>query len=330
MTPLRKKKMSLEEKVKTLINEIETTLSTKQKVAIGSLLALSLVGLLVLNLSDASEITNSTVMITNMAENSGGSGSVIHSSNNFSKVLTNKHVCGLIANGGLVKTSDGNKHTVIGYKESNDHDLCLIDVASKLPGKVTLASKAPSMYEMATVSGHPALLPNVVTTGHFSGNKIINVFLGVKPCTEEDVADPDLGIICFFFQGLPQIKTYEASLVTATIMPGSSGSAIYNSSKELSAVVFAGSGEIGYAFAVPYEYVYNFLRNEQYGLPYNKPNYNMAVRSLLNQRRRQNDKIKSIEKKCLNDLDKVNNPKVQPKIKEMCEVIIRDNKWRNE
>jgi V8-like Glu-specific endopeptidase len=43
-----------------------------------------------------------------------------------------------------------------------------------------------------------------------------------------------------FVGGIPDIMQYDSTLVTATIMPGSSGSGVYNENKELAGVVFAG------------------------------------------------------------------------------------------
>lgn len=274
-------------------------------------------------LSDRSEITNSTVMITTMAGNSGGSGSVIYSDTDKSLVLTNGHVCEIAVNGGLVKTTSGQSHTILGFKKSKMHDLCLISVAAKLPGKVSVSSRAPRMYEVATVSGHPALLPNVVTQGHFSGNKVIDVFMGIKPCTAEDKANSELWEICFFFGGIPVIRTYETVLVTATIMPGSSGSAIYNSSKELSSVVFAGSGDIGYAFAVPYEYVRMFLDSEVHTLTETKANYMVDIVKLLNNsEQNNNDKL---GRKCKEAETTTDNTTT---IKKVCDLILRDLDWK--
>jgi hypothetical protein len=184
------------------------------------------------------------------------------------------------------------------------------------------------MYELATVSGHPALLPNVVTQGHFSGNKIIDVFLGMRKCSKSELEDEQLGFICFFFGGLPQIRTYEAVLVTATIMPGSSGSAIYNGKKELSAVVFAGSGEIGYAYAVPYEYVLNFLNEEVKTLRPLVPNYELDIKSIIQSENYSRKQINSIESNCREAINDITDETRKTQVQRMCDTIIRDASWR--
>lgn len=278
------------------------------------------------NFQNKSDVPSSTVMITNMNGNSGGSGSVIHSDADSSYVLTNSHVCNVAEKGGLVKTNKGTSHTIMSYKQSKLHDLCLIKVAAQLPGKVTLSQRAPRMFEEATVSGHPSLFPNVVTKGHFSGNKIIDVFLGMRECTEKDIQDYEM--ICYFFGGIPMIRTYESVLVTATIMPGSSGSAIYNSNKELNAVVFAGSGELGYAFSVPFEYVNMFLNEEINTLPEQKVNYLLSVDDIFNIQSEKDEFFHKIEIKCKSDVWSITDVNSKMHIQKMCDTIIRDVNWR--
>jgi S1-C subfamily serine protease len=317
---------TINQKLKNLISTVEKSTSPNVKIGVAALLGITLVSLSYIALKDKSDITSSTVMITSLA-GGGGSGVVVDSKPSESLILTNHHICKSLKNGGVVTTNQNKQHTVVSYKLSKVHDLCLISVAAQLPGKVTIASKAPTMYEQATVSGHPNLMPNVVTTGHFSGHQIINVFTGVRKCTLEESRDRDLGIICFFFGGMPVIKTYEAVLVTATIMPGSSGSAVYNNSKELSAVVFAGSGELGYAYSVPFQYVYNFLNKEVNNSLAISPNYTLDIRKIL-RGRSSTRSYNMLVQKCLKEVESLENNHVKTKIEETCKLVIRDANWR--
>jgi S1-C subfamily serine protease len=200
------------------------------------------------------EFANTSVKITNMGMTSGGSGSVYESSDQGSLILTNDHVCKLVKSGGIV-THNGFHYLVMSYKSYRYHDLCLIRVSENLGVSTKIATFKPQIYDRALISGHPALLPHVLTEGNFSGSEIIQVLIGVKPCTARDNSP-----LCFFLGGLPIIKSYEAQLVTGTILPGSSGSAVFNSDGEVSGVVFAGrSRELSYAYIVPYIYVKNFI-----------------------------------------------------------------------
>ena len=208
------------------------------------------------------ELSSTSVEIVRNDKRSGGTGVILESSTAESKVLTNGHVCKVITKGGLVITENGREHAVTSYKMSKEHDLCLITVSSDLGISTALAHKAPSLYSAAAISGHPTLLPNIITRGHFSHHVMAEVMTGFRQCTAEDLNGPN-AILCALAGGIPLIQRYEAQVVSATIMPGSSGSAIFNDKGEISGLVFAGSGTIGYAMAVPYESVAHFLLLEQ-------------------------------------------------------------------
>lgn len=205
-----------------------------------------------------------TVMVTNLEETSGGSGSIIWTSSDKSLVLTNAHVCDVLnKRGGIVKKEDGSKYMAYGYRKSNLHDLCAISVAADLGSTIALADHAPVMYSEAIVTGHPALLPNVINKGAFGDRKIIEVLTGFRPCSPKDYESEENAFYCIFAGGVPIITTYESLTVSAIIMGGSSGSAVLNDQGDLSGVVFAGSGKgLSYAYIVPYEYVSTFIKKE--------------------------------------------------------------------
>lgn len=243
-----------------------------------------LVGVLALTLtSKKSSIPENTVMITNLSRTSGGSGSVIQSDKVFSEILTNKHVCDVVQNGGIVTKEDGTVGTVLKYITSNQHDLCLITVSGNLKANAELSSTPPEGYESAVVSGHPHLNPLTMSKGHFSDKRIISVLTGMRLCTDAEKTDPDTELFCLVTGGFPIIRQYEATFVTATIMPGSSGSAVYKQDGKIAAVIFAGAGDFGYGYAVPYEYVYNFLTTERLTLELQVPDYIMSLKDLTKQ-----------------------------------------------
>lgn len=229
------------------------------------------------------EYASTSVMITKYDGRSGGTGVIISSSRNMSKVLTNAHVCSLLSSGGIVR-SDRAKGVVTSYKVSDMHDLCLITTNTNFHINTVLADKASEPYDDAIISGHPHLLPNIVTHGHFSQKEIVEILTGFKPCTEEDRASKETFEYCLVLNKIPIIKSFEAQVVSATIMPGSSGSAVFNTDGELSGLVFAGSGEFGYAMIVPYEYIYTFFNNELPSLkaqiPNKKESFSMKDKSI--------------------------------------------------
>lgn len=264
---------------------------------------------------------DATVMIVGNNKRGGGTGVVISSSASESKILTNAHVCRLVVRGGLVINPKQEQHTVASYRVSKEHDLCLVTVAADLHANTKVASVAAELTSAAKIAGHPALLPMVVTRGHYSDTQIIRVLTGARKCEEKDLEDESLGLLCTLFRGvLPVIKTYEAQLVTATIMPGSSGSAVYNDKGELTNVVFAGSGDIGYAFTVPHGYVANFLNNELKQLETDLPNYEIDLVEALRGIRK-SDMLRIFGEVC-------NGPSATDKIKEICSVVLRDLEWR--
>lgn len=268
----------------------------------------------------ATKPEDATVMIVRNDRRSGGTGVVLTSSAQESKVLTNAHVCGLLSQGGLVINPKQEKHTVTSYKVSKNHDLCLITVSADLHYNTKVSEVPPTITTPAKIAGHPSLLPMVVTRGHYSDTQIIQVFVGTRKCEQKDLEDETIAPFCSFFGRLPIVRTYEAQLVTATIMPGSSGSAVYNDKGELTNLVFAGSGGIGYAFTVPHGFVSDFLNKEAPMLESNLPAYELDIAQLLGERSRK-DSLRSLGEIC-NDKD------INPKLKELCDVIIRDLEWR--
>jgi S1-C subfamily serine protease len=211
-----------------------------------------------------------TVAIVNLAENSGGTG-VILDSGVESHILTNSHVCNVVKNGGLVVTDDGKKHVVVSYKQSNVHDMCLITVAGSLGTNTPVAATPSSLYSEAIISGHPSLLPTVITSGHFSNHTIGTVVIGFRECTKADLSTP-AAVYCVSMGGIPIIRSYDMQTVSATVKPGSSGSAVYNNNGEIAGLVFAGSRELDYAMIVPHEYIVQFLQLEVKTLPAQYPN----------------------------------------------------------
>lgn len=230
------------------------------KVAAFAGLALTLLGTTYKSSQRKAGIANNAVMITNIEKTSGGTGVVLKSYQNKSFVLTNKHVCKVVENSGVVQSVYGD-YQVVDYVESVKSDLCIISVNSDLRGQTYIAGKAPSMYDHAKISGFPALMPNVISEGHVSGKRTIQVMTGMRACTADDFKGPN-GIFCALLGGVPMIQSYESVLVTATIMPGSSGSAVYGPHNTLIGLVFAGQGSLGYSWTVPYEQVVAFINDE--------------------------------------------------------------------
>lgn len=212
--------------------------------------------------TEVEEFALTTVMVTSMEGKSGGSGVILDSFNSESHILTNAHVCGLLKKGGKIITNN-QVYLATGYKISEAHDLCLVRIAYNLGIRTVLAKHKESLYSEVVIAGHPNLLPLIVTRGHMSERMNVRIITGSKPCTQENIKTMTDYLFCALFNMIPIIKTFETDVTSATILPGSSGSGVFNSSGELIGLAFASnSRELNYAMTVPYEYLVFFLKEE--------------------------------------------------------------------
>lgn len=273
--------MSVNSFLKKFFSKVEKALSPRTKIAIG-VGALILGGYGIRGLFGTTSMPDSTVMITNLAKTSGGSGVILSSGKVESKILTNAHICAVVERGGWVRTSTDHEYLVESYVVSPDHDICLVKVKSDLKVNTEVASSPPQVYDAAHISGHPALLPNIVSDGHFAARKVIQLVKGFKQCEEADYRTPDGAFYCMFFGVIPILKSYESVVVTALIMGGSSGSAVYNWRNQIVGLAFAGHGKsLSFAFIVPYEFLVTFLANVD-TYPVSKPQYTLTLTELIN------------------------------------------------
>lgn len=259
-------------------------------------------------------LTKNTVMIVNKEMNHGGSGVILDSTKAGSFVLTNAHVCNVVKTGGVVRATTGD-YQVQSFIQSKVSDLCLIYLPANLGQRTKLAAHEPKIFSISKVAGHPALMPTIISMGHFSNRQIISVISGTRACTDADLADPINSVYCQFFGAVPIIKSYDSQLVSSTIMPGSSGSAVYNENNELSGLVFAGQGDFGYGWIVTYDQVKAFVEKESQTTDFTD------VDQTLNQTTTEQKKtsIKEMRKKCLNAVDN--------QIVRLCEVLKHDIDW---
>ena len=209
---------------------------------------------------ESSKFRDVSVKITNEKMNSGGTGSILSSSSKGSVILTNKHVCAVVEEGGRVVTPSNN-YKVDAYKKFTAHDLCLVRVRENLHQSLEVAAFSPQAPQKSFVTGHPRLMPNIITEGHFSDELVVRILIGIRDCTaKERKADP---FVCDFL-GFPSTQDYHSQMVSNLIQPGKSGSAVLNADGELSGVVFAGRGELGFGIIVPHIHVIMFLATQNW------------------------------------------------------------------
>lgn len=202
-----------------------------------------------------SEYSKVTAMIVNASGKNGGSGVILASGLAGSLVLTNKHVCEVVVAGGNVKTTTGT-YPVTDFKVYPKHDLCLVKVSENLGIRTQIADGTPEIYTESIVAGHPHLLPVIVSRGHFSETMQIEVMIGSEPCTKKESGE--MLMYCLFYGRKPIIKKYDSQVISSLIMPGSSGSGVFNKSGEIAGLVFAGSDGLSYAYIVPQNFVLEF------------------------------------------------------------------------
>ncbi len=225
------------------------------------------------------DYANKSVKVLALNLQSGGTGSILTSGPAGTQILTNKHVCQLIQVGGVVRTESDVDYPVISFRVYSKHDLCVININKDLNNSIVLAKNEPKLFDGALVSGHPALLPTIITVGHFSHTQIIQIMIDSKACDGTEKGDEAL--MCMFMGAKPVLKSLEAQATSALIMPGSSGSAVYNSHGELAGVVFAGSQGLSYSFIVPYKYVKDFVTHLS-SYPLQTPNAKQKPTSFFN------------------------------------------------
>lgn len=221
---------------------------------------------------------------------SGGTGTIIRSDASGSTILTNRHVCGVVEEGGLVIKGE-DQYKVASYKIYPFHDLCLIKIKKNLGINVNISRHLPVAPEKSFVSGFPMLLPNVITEGHFSDKLRVEILVDVRPCTpKETEQDP---MMCMF-AGFPVTEQYNSQLTSNLIQPGNSGSGVFNADLELAGVVFAGAGSIGWALIVPEADVLYFLATESL--------YETKVPKVA-PKKKSKENLQAAKKKCLRTVD---------------------------
>lgn len=215
------------------------------------------------------QYSRTSVIITNPDETGGGTGVIYRSGNNHSYVLTNRHVCSLLSFGGTV-VHETDRYIIAAWKASKVHDMCLVWVNGYLGVETTISKTPPIKYDPVFISGHPSLLPHVLSTGYFAADMEIDIMTSQRECTEAEYRNNPFQ--CIFGGGMPVIEKLASQLTTALISPGSSGSGVFNANGEIIGLAFAGNGRgIGYSLIVPWNYLNDFVYSESVDMAWTYP-----------------------------------------------------------
>jgi len=293
----------MKQKLLALLQKLKTYATRALKVGAATAIILAAVSWFTqentLRPNTTEQYAKATVAVLNLQGNSGGTGVILHSDKLESIILTNRHVCGVVDEGGFIAQQNG-RYLVTEFKKSNTHDLCLIKVRNNLKVNTEVAEEAPELYSEATVAGHPRLAPFTMVKGHFSSKVVIPIITGIRKCTPMEEESLETQGYCRMLGGMPVVEVYDSQYTSDTIQPGNSGSAVYNSQGQIAGLVFASnSRELSYSYIVPQEYVYNFVHSEARTLEWVKPHFK-TPEERVNEVRRVTEKdleiLKRIEK----------------------------------
>lgn len=189
----------------------------------------------------------------------GGTGFILnHKGRRF--IVTNRHVCELAnAQGIIIAENDGVQIAVRVIKYTMKHDLCLVSSPSQLGG-FELADREVERGETLYVNGHPSLGPFQITKGNRIGEEMSTVAYegGLIDGTPKQCSKSEYKYVEYFWLWYC-VQTVQAYQMNAYAAPGSSGSPVLNSSRQVVGVVFAGDKTTNVGLYVPLQFLREFL-----------------------------------------------------------------------
>lgn len=188
--------------------------------------------------------------VSNVADTGHGTGFAVTTKSGAKVIMTNKHVCKFIPEGGLAVNETGTLFVKPVYIDSKA-DLCLMAYP---PGRsiagFTLASDSPVLNEDVLTMGYPLDQLKHIRRGAISGDRILEVaepYDPTNPC-----AHPQWDSVKHRFQIMPDltqdfnpfmpqicVESIFGTETSITIYPGNSGSPVLNVYGSLVGVVFA-------------------------------------------------------------------------------------------
>lgn len=196
----------------------------------------------------------SVVMLTDLKRSHGGTGFQVKAPSGLQYTMTNLHICELANAQGQLQATDefGKTHIIKKIKESETHDLCLMEGISGLPALSMADSLREGTYAM--VIGHPYLQPLHISAGVMLGLVSISMADELKPDNKCNRYGEHIETIPALF-GLIKLKVCVRTLLSygtnILIYPGNSGSPVVDLSGRVIGVAYAGNGMNHWGAVVP-------------------------------------------------------------------------------
>ena len=191
------------------------------------------------------------------AGNHGGTGFLAKMPSGRTLMVSNRHVCEVAENGLIAAHYPDNpsRSTVIKVIESSSvTDLCLLEGIPGIEGMPVAKFYNPK--KRIAVVGHPRLQPATFTEGYAYSRETVKAMepVSAKECKQK------IESIDTLFGPIPVcVEELEAWKSTVVILPGSSGSPVFNAEAEIVGVMFAGEEETHWGIFVPIEDLKAFI-----------------------------------------------------------------------
>lgn len=206
----------------------------------------------------------SVAYVTNKEGTSGGTGFHVKAPSGKMYLVTNGHVCKGVEKDGVVYVRLGEGDTSVPrnvIQESPSTDLCLVEPLPQARA-VKLSEKDPESGDILAAIGHPRLFQITKTQGITIGPRKVEFIQSFNP--EPGTCDEPKNVrkeITLLFWKIPAcLVAVDAIQTTITILPGSSGSPIFDEQFRVKGIAFA-SDESAWAAIVPVTQLNTFLRH---------------------------------------------------------------------
>ncbi len=208
-------------------------------------------------------------VVTLINENGGGgTGFAIKGMSGKTYILTNRHICRSSKSGFLKAIYGKDTFIVKVIKESESNDLCIVEAPDSVRTGLRLA-RSVKLGERAYAVGHPLLEAITVTEGELSSYMSIPMQIGENVTPDEckppynriiDVSDNPFALIAGVWNVC--IEDIQCNSSTIPILPGNSGSPVFNIWGNVIGVVFAATESGVHSYIVPLVVVMEFLEDK--------------------------------------------------------------------